>query len=51
VIRTDIQAGPCEKITAHAEDLGPIDASQEIGNGFGGVALPAPLSKTIERTE
>ena len=73
----------CEKITALAGALGPIDAYQEIGDGFdgvvlmaarnhlkgccagcivpsgifktvqvaGSVALPAPLSITIERTE
>ena len=64
----------CEKITALAGALGPIDAYQEIGGGFdgvvltaardhlkgccagcvvpsGSVALPAPLSITIERTE
>ena len=64
----------CDKITALAGALGPIDAYQEIGGGFdgvvltaardhlkgccagcivpsGSVALPAPLSITIERTE
>jgi hypothetical protein len=64
----------CDKITALAGALGPIDAYQEIGDGFdgvvltaarnhlkgccagyivpsGSVALPAPLSITIERTE
>ena len=72
----------CEKISALAARLGPIDAYQEIGDGFdgvvltaarvalkgccagcavpsgifktvqvaGGVALPAPISITIERS-
>ncbi len=73
----------CEKISALAASLGPIDAYQEIGDGFdgvvlaaardhlkgccagcivpsgifktvqvaGSVALPAPLSITIERID
>ena len=73
----------CEKISALAAKLGPIDAYKEIGDGFdgvvltaarevlkgccagcvvpggifktvqvaGGVALPAPISMTIERRD
>jgi hypothetical protein len=73
----------CEKISALAAKLGPIDAYQEIGDGFdgvvltaarnmlkgccagcavpsgifktvqvaGGVALPAPISITMERKD
>ena len=73
----------CENISALAARLGPIDAYQEIGDGFdgvvltaarevlkgccagcvvpggifktvqvaGGVALPAPISVTIERKD